>query len=84
MPDAATFVKATGNALTKSATNTDSVFMLINTRSGAFDTFTWTKGDPLVTATIGLSGIAGDNLVLTQITEDGTTELANGQLLLQY
>jgi hypothetical protein len=84
LPDACTFTKCTSNALTKSATNADSVFLLINARSGATATFTWTKDVASVAATVSLSAIAGDHLLVTQITEDGTTEFANGALHLQY
>lgn len=83
-PDSATLSRVSGNAMTKSGTTADSVFLLVNCRSGASEAFTWTKADSFVTATSALSFVLGDQLAITQITEDGTTEFANAQLFLQY
>ena len=66
------------NALTASASNGDSQFILVNTTQGTFDAFTWTKADAMDNATISLTMAASDELALVQITEDGTTEFADG------
>lgn len=64
-------------AQTKSATNNDSVFLLIDTTKGTYSEFTWTGGDPTDQATISLNVSKNDKLALVQIQEDGTTEFAD-------
>ena len=74
--------KIAGNALTASAANADSVFLLINKTTGNFVAFTWTKAVGHVAATVSLSVSSNNELVLAQVTEDGTTEFANGNVFL--
>lgn len=78
MPASATITKVEMNAGTASATNTDSVFLLINVTQGTFDDVTWTAGDVFDTDTVSLTVAANDQVVLVQIKEDGTTEFATG------
>lgn len=69
-----------GNAQTVSGSTADSVFLLLNTTRGTFATVTWTKAVALDDIDIDLVVQSGDVLVIVQITEDGTTELANAQI----
>ena len=81
-PVSGTFKKIRMNALTASATNGDSIFLLINATTGAFAAFTWTKAVACMEATISLTVGRLDEVMVVQIAEDGTTEFANGQFLL--
>ena len=65
------------NAGTKSATNADSKFLLINTTKGSSSPFTWSKGDQTDQATVNLSVTRNDRLAINQVIEDGTTEFAD-------
>jgi hypothetical protein len=74
--------KITMSAQTVSATNADSVFLIINTTRGTCAAVTWTKADPHVEATFSLPMSAGDELALVQVTEDGTTEFADANFVI--
>lgn len=70
-------------AQTASATNNDSVFLVLNITQGTFAEITWTKADAYVEATADLDVLIGDELALIQVKEDGTTEFANAQFNLR-
>jgi hypothetical protein len=75
-----TLLDVTANAQTASATNDDSEFLFINCTTGAFDTFTWTKADPNVSASLSLTMKLNEDLAIVQVIEDGTTEFADASL----
>jgi len=81
-PYKGTIVKVSCSAQTASATNADSVFLLMNFTQGTSASFTWTKADPNLEITVSLAVLAGDELGIVQITEDGTTEFANATFML--
>lgn len=62
---------------TVSAANADSIFALINTRTGLAASFTWTQALAIDSEDVLLSASLGDELVLIQVQEDGTTEFAD-------
>lgn len=64
-------------AQTASATNNDSIFMLLNVTAGTWETFTITGADVAEQADLDLAVTANDKLVLIQLQEDGTTEFAS-------
>lgn len=72
-------------ATTKSAANNDSIFQIINTKTGELYKFTATKA---VAATVDtapqLHVSLGDQLVLQQIKQDGTTEFAGVNISLAF
>lgn len=71
-------------ALTESATNNDTELLLINRTQGTFVLLTWSGGDEIDRVTgLSLAVTAGDELVVHMISEDGTTEFADAQLILQ-
>ncbi len=70
-------------ARTISAANNDSIFLLVNKSTGDFAAFTWTQILPADQATVDLDYFIGDELVVVQIQEDGTTELADAQFTLR-
>ncbi len=71
-------------AFVASATNDDSEFLLINLSTGLFEQFTWTGADEMDRVTgLSLAVSAGDQLVLMMLVDDGSTEFANGQMVLQ-
>lgn len=74
--------KITANALTKSASNADSVFLLINKTKNTFVPFTWTKATALVSAAVALTFSTNDEILLVQVTEDGSTEFADASFYL--
>jgi hypothetical protein len=75
--------KATFFADTNSATNADTVFLLVNLTRGVTQKVTWTKGNTILTQTgLSLYVNPGDELVVQQLDEDGTTEYANGAIVL--
>lgn len=69
-------------ALTKSATNADSVFLLVNCTRGTSQPFTWTKGLAIHTAEVAIKAYLKDQLAIVQVTEDGTTEFADANIML--
>jgi hypothetical protein len=64
-------------AITASAGGTDSSFLLLNASSGLFSQFTWTAAAAVDSAVVSLSVVAGDQLLVVQIQEQGTTEFAD-------
>lgn len=82
-PVSGTVSKIFANAHTNSATNADSVFLLVNVTSGKFVVFTWTKGDQFDSEVVTLAVAANDGLAVVQITEDGTTEFADASMQLR-
>lgn len=68
---------------TASATNADSVFMLLNTTTSAWDTFTWTGGEVTDQVSVSVAVEQDDELVLLQLVEDGTTEFADAEFVLR-
>ena len=72
------------HATTASATNNDSVFLLINVTQGTWDTVTWTGADIMDRdTTVSLDVAAGDEVALMMLQEDGTTEFAGGSMILE-
>ena len=68
------------NFNTVSGTTADSIFLLINVTQGTWQTYTKTKATAFQEVTGDLAVTAGDELVLCQVTEDGSTEFANGSV----
>lgn len=81
--EAQTWSQVSMTALTNSATNANSVFLLVNKTTGDYVSFTWTAGTAAMRAAISLATSAGDELLLIQVTEDGTTEFANASFTLR-
>ena len=79
-PLSGSLITVSFNAGTKSATNNDSSFIVVNTTSGESATVTWTKGTVTDSATATLRTSRGDQIALVQITEDGTTEFADANI----
>jgi hypothetical protein len=71
------------SAGTASATNADSIFILVNTTRTTFEEFTWAKGDVQDESVVDLVCAAADKVALVQITEDGTTEFADANFILR-
>jgi hypothetical protein len=72
------------HATTASATNNDTVFLLVNVTSGAYDTITWTKGDIMdIDDTVSLAVTADDEVALMVLQEDGSTEFASSSMILE-
>jgi len=69
-------------AQTVSATNNDSIFLLVNATSGASASFTWTGGQEVDQTTVSLAVTDDDEVLIVQIQEDGTTELADATFIL--
>lgn len=62
----------------KSGDTANTVFLLINKDQGTAATLTWTKEIPVLSLTgLDFSVTAGDELILQQMTEDGTTEFTD-------
>jgi hypothetical protein len=80
--NAVTFTRAQMRGQTASGTAADTKLLLVNLTKGTFDDITWTKADVTDTDTISLAFAADEELVLTQCIEDGSTEFANVQVLL--
>lgn len=72
-------------ASTNSATNNDTILLIINVTTGHTQRVTWTGGDP-ADSVVGLTlhVNAGDQLAVQVLQEDGTTEFANGNLQLLF
>ncbi len=84
IPMAGTISAVDLTALTVSATNDDSEFLLINITTGLWEQITWTGADQMDRVTgLALVVSAGDQVVLQQITEDGSTEFADCMFILQ-
>ena len=81
MPRTGTIVRVDCSALTISAANADSRFLLINATQGSFYEFTWT-GAVADQVTVDLGVNADDEIVLVQVQEDGTTEFAGASFYL--
>ncbi len=80
----ATLSQVQMTAQTASATNNDSEFLIINLTQGTYDGFTWTQADIMdIDATISLAITAADKIAVVQVGEDGTTEFANANLLIE-
>jgi hypothetical protein len=79
-PLAGNTINVAFNAGTKSATNTDSVFIVVNTTTGEWASATWTKATVTDSVTATLRTTRGDEIALVQITEDGTTEFADANI----
>jgi hypothetical protein len=75
-----------GNANTVSGTTADSTIIIVNGTRGTVAQFDWTKGEQFdevaLTGDDRLYVEAGDELLVVQVTEDGTTELADASLYL--
>jgi len=80
VPVGGSVTKINMNATTKSATNNDSTFLLVDVTKGTSEKFVWDKGDPTDQVTVALSVNVNDKLAVVQITEDGTTEFANATI----
>ena len=68
------------NFNTVSGSTADSVFLLINVTQGTWQTYTKTKATEYEEVEATLAVTAGDELVLCQVTEDGSTEFADGSV----
>ena len=83
IPDAVTIDRVSMNAQTASATNADTLLLIVNVTQGTYDLATWTKGDACdADATVSLAFVANEELAIVQVGEDGTTEFANANLVL--
>lgn len=72
------------HAGTASATNDDTVILIVNITQGTHESVTWTGGDVIDRVTgLDLDFTAGDEVAVVVIQEDGTTEFANATLYLQ-
>ena len=69
---------------TLSGSNADSVFLLVNVTQGTFIPLTFTKAKSSDSDTGTLAISAADQLALVQVTEDGSTELANVNFVVNY
>lgn len=70
--------KVYGYASANAGAAADSKFLLINATKGKWETLTWTKGTPEMSFTsLELPVSNGDQLVIRQVAEDGTDEIAN-------
>ena len=84
VPMAGTISAVDMQAITASASNDDSEFLLINLTTGLFAQVTWTGADEIDRVTgLTLAVSAGDEIVLQKITEDGSTEFADASFTLQ-
>jgi len=84
IPFAGTITAAQMHATTASAANNDTIFLLVNVTSGAYDTITWTKGDIMdIDDTVSLAVAADDEIALMVLQEDGSTEFANSSMILE-
>lgn len=71
-------------AQTVSGSTADSVFLLVNVTDGTSDTFTFTKATALVTEVLSLNLANAEQLAIIQVTEDGSTELADAAFVLNF
>jgi hypothetical protein len=84
IPFAGTITAAQMHATTASASNNDTVFLLVNVTSGAYDTITWTKADIMdIDDTVSLAVAADDQVALMVLQEDGSTEFASSSMILE-
>jgi len=65
------------NARTASGSTADSYFLLVNATKGTSATLQWSKADAFDEFLTNLFVEEDDQLVLVQVTEDGSTEFAN-------
>ncbi len=65
------------SARTVSGSTQDSTFLLVNTDSGESVSVAWSKALAMVSANVTLEVKKWQQVALVQVTEDGTTELAN-------
>lgn len=62
---------------TASGTSDDSEFVIVNVTQGTYEAFTWTGGDVMDrVGDLSLAFNVGDEIVLQQVVEDGSTEFA--------
>ena len=67
------------HAETASGSTANSVFVITNITQATYDTITWTKQQGFARDnTVSLAVTAGDQLAIRQVTEDGSTEFADG------
>ena len=72
------------HALTASATNDDSEFILFNVTTGVSVELTWTGADVMDRVSgLTFAVAADDQVALVQIQEDGTTEFADAAFILE-
>lgn len=68
---------------TASGSTGDSYFLLVNVTRGTWKAITWTKATATLTASsLNLVVAADDQLALVQVAEDGSTEFANVNVIL--
>ena len=83
IPFAGTITSVCMHATTVSGSTADTVFLLVNVTSGAYDTVTWTKTMPADTdTTVSLVVAADDQIAVMCLQEDGSTEFANASMIL--
>ena len=76
-PLTGTITKVDYTARTRSGAAGSSRFLLINATTGIFDEFVWNAILGAASIVISLAVAFGDQIVLLQIQEEGTTEFAN-------
>jgi hypothetical protein len=77
---AGTVNKLIFNFNTVSGSTANSAFLLLNVTQGTWQTYTKTKATAYEEVEADLAVTAGDELVLCQVTEDGSTEFADGSV----
>jgi hypothetical protein len=70
------------SALTPSGTADDTEILLVNLTQGTYEHITWTGANYMDQVASTLVVAVSDELALAVIQEDGTTEFANGQMVL--
>lgn len=84
MLDAGTVTGVQLFADTASGTDDDSQFVIINVTQGTYAAFTWTGADVCDRVTgLELEFAKSDQLVIQQVVEDGTTEFAGANIVLE-
>jgi len=83
LKDAGRFTRANMTAQTASATNADTLLLLVNITKATWDLITWTAGDAVeVDDTLDLEFAQDDKIAIVQVGEDGSTEFANANIVL--
>jgi hypothetical protein len=69
-----------GSAITNAGAAADSKFILLNATTKQTALVTWTKGTAVVQQAIDFSVYPGDEILVVQVQEDGTAEIANASI----
>ena len=81
---AGTHLSVSMMAGTISGTTANSTFLVVNATQGTCAEIVWTKADALVVATATLAFQRSDQILLVQITEDGSTEFADATFSIDF